>query len=91
MNAGDCGSEVIVAALCLAIVGGLSLELRRELRTFHAGEQARAPLVTVLTLGEKEAAEDSLSVRSKAQGEMGRFMMDEFIQMLKKEIDEKVR
>ncbi len=48
--------RIVVAALCLAIVGGLSLELRRELRTFHAGEQARAPLVTVLTLGEKEAA-----------------------------------
>jgi threonyl-tRNA synthetase len=42
-------------------------------------------------IGEKEAGENSLSVRSKAQGEMGRFIMDEFIQMLKKEISEKVK
>jgi threonyl-tRNA synthetase len=45
----------------------------------------------MVIVGEKEAAEESLSVRSKAQGEMGRFMMDEFIQMLKKEISEKVK
>jgi threonyl-tRNA synthetase len=52
-------------------------------------EVAKVPYMVIV--GEKEAAEDSLSVRSKAQGEMGRFMMDEFIQMLNKEIDEKVR
>ncbi len=52
-------------------------------------EVVKVPYMVVI--GEKEAAEDSLSVRSKAQGEMGRFMMDEFIQMLKKEINEKVR
>ena len=52
-------------------------------------EVVRVPYMVVI--GEKEAAEDSLSVRSKTQGEMGRFMMDEFIQMLKKEISEKVR
>ena len=52
-------------------------------------EVVKVPYMVVI--GEKEAAEDSLSVRSKTQGEMGRFMMDEFIQMLKKEISEKVR
>jgi threonyl-tRNA synthetase len=52
-------------------------------------EVEKAPYMVII--GEKEAAEDSLSVRSKAQGEMGRFMMDEFIQMLNKEINEKVR
>jgi len=45
----------------------------------------------MLIVGEKEAADGSLSVRSKAQGEMGRVMMDDFIQMVKKEIQEKVK
>ncbi len=45
----------------------------------------------MLVVGEKEAADGSLSVRSKAQGEMGRLMMDEFIQMMKKEVQEKVK
>ncbi|MBU1037488.1 MAG: threonine--tRNA ligase [Candidatus Omnitrophica bacterium] len=45
----------------------------------------------MLVVGEKEAADGSLSVRSKAQGEMGRLMLDEFIQMMKKEVLEKVK
>ncbi|MCX5678902.1 MAG: threonine--tRNA ligase [Candidatus Omnitrophica bacterium] len=45
----------------------------------------------MLIVGEKEAADESLSVRSKAQGEMGRLMIDEFIQMMKKEVQEKVK
>ena len=45
----------------------------------------------MLVVGEKEAADGSLSVRSKAQGEMGRLMLEEFIQMMKKEVQEKVK
>ena len=45
----------------------------------------------MLIVGEKEASDGSLSVRSKAQGEMGRLMIDEFIQMMKKEVQEKVK
>jgi threonyl-tRNA synthetase len=52
-------------------------------------EVEKVPYMVII--GEKEAAENSLSVRSKAQGEMGRFMIEEFIQMLNKEISEKVR
>jgi threonyl-tRNA synthetase len=52
-------------------------------------EVDKVPYMAII--GEKEAGENSLSVRSKAQGEMGRFIMDEFIQMLKKEISEKVK
>jgi threonyl-tRNA synthetase len=52
-------------------------------------EMEKAPYM--LIVGEKEAIDDSLSVRSKAQGEMGRLGLDEFIQMMKKEIREKVR
>jgi threonyl-tRNA synthetase len=52
-------------------------------------EMEKVPYMAVV--GEKEAADNSLSVRSKAQGEMGRFATEEFVQMLKKEISEKVR
>jgi threonyl-tRNA synthetase len=52
-------------------------------------EVEKVPYMVIV--GEKEAAENSLSVRSKAQGEMGRFGLEEFIQMLKKEISEKVK
>jgi threonyl-tRNA synthetase len=52
-------------------------------------EMEKVPYMAVV--GEKEAADSSLSVRSKAQGEMGRFAAEEFIAMLKKEISEKVK
>jgi threonyl-tRNA synthetase len=77
----------------MMVENGIRVELdhrnERLQKKIRDAEVAKVPYMIVI--GEKEAAEDSLSVRSKAQGEMGRFMMDEFIQMLKKEIDEKVR
>jgi threonyl-tRNA synthetase len=45
----------------------------------------------MVIVGEREAAENTLSIRSKAQGEMGRLTAEEFIQMLQKEIKEKVK
>ena len=45
----------------------------------------------MIIVGEKEAYNDSLSVRSKAAGDMGEMKTDAFIQMIKKEIKEKVR
>ena len=77
----------------MMVENGIRAELdhrnERLQKKIRDAEVTKVPYMIVI--GEKEAAEDSLSVRSKAQGEMGRFMMDEFIQMLKKEIDEKVR
>ena len=40
---------------------------------------------------EKEAAGEVLSIRSKSQGDMGIMTPEEFIQMINKEIKEKVR
>jgi threonyl-tRNA synthetase len=72
---------------------GIRVELdyrnERLQKKIRDAEVEKVPYMAVV--GEKEAAENSLSVRSKAQGEMGRFVTDEFIQMLKKEVDEKVR
>lgn len=45
----------------------------------------------MLVVGEKEAQERTVSVRSKAQGDMGKKGIEEFAQMIQKEIDEKVR
>lgn len=60
--------------------------LQKKIRN---AEMEKVPYM--LVIGEREAVEGSLSVRSKAQGEMGRLMADEFIQMMKKEIQEKVK
>jgi threonyl-tRNA synthetase len=45
----------------------------------------------MIIIGEKEAAGEVLSIRSKAQGDMGIMTSEEFIQMINKEIKEKVR
>jgi len=45
----------------------------------------------MIIIGEKEAQAQALSIRSKAQGDLGIMMPDEFIQMITKEIKEKVR
>jgi len=68
-----------------------SLDSRNERlqKKIRDAEVEKIPYMVVV--GEKEAAEQSLSIRSKAQGEMGRLMTDEFIQMLQKEVKEKVK
>jgi len=45
----------------------------------------------MIIVGEKEAAKGSLSIRSKSQGDMGEVKLADFVQMIKKEIREKVR
>lgn len=45
----------------------------------------------MVILGETEAVENSISVRSKAQGDIGKLKLEDFIQMIKREVQEKVR
>jgi threonyl-tRNA synthetase len=52
-------------------------------------EVEKVPYMAVI--GEKEKAEGLVSVRSKAQGDIGKMGVAEFVTMLKKEIEEKVR
>jgi len=52
-------------------------------------EVEKAPYMVII--GEKEAAEGTLSIRSKAQGDLGKKSIEDFMQMLKREIDEKVK
>ena len=43
----------------------------------------------MIVVGEKEASDESLSIRSKAKGDIGQFKMAEFIKTIKKEVSEK--
>ncbi|HPM43257.1 MAG TPA: His/Gly/Thr/Pro-type tRNA ligase C-terminal domain-containing protein [Candidatus Omnitrophota bacterium] len=52
-------------------------------------EMEKIPYMVIL--GETEAVENSISVRSKAQGDIGKLRLEDFIQMLKREVQEKVR
>jgi len=45
----------------------------------------------MVILGEKEIKQKTLSIRSKSQGDIGKMGLDDFVLMLKKEIQEKVR
>jgi threonyl-tRNA synthetase len=45
----------------------------------------------MIIIGDQEVSEGSVSVRSKSQGERGKMKLGEFVQMLDKEISEKVR
>jgi len=69
----------------------VSFDARNERlqKKIRDAEMEKVPYM--LILGETEAIENAVSVRSKAQGDIGKMRAEEFIQMLKKEIHEKVR
>ena len=69
----------------------LSLDSRNERlqKKIRDAELEKVPYMVII--GEKEAAGEVLSIRSKSQGDMGIMTPEEFIQMINKEIKEKVR
>lgn len=69
----------------------VSLDSRNERlqKKIRDAEVEKIPYMIIV--GEKEAAGEVLSIRSKAQGDMGIMTNEEFIQMINKEIKEKVR
>ena len=69
----------------------VSLDSRNERlqKKIRDAEVEKIPYMVIV--GEKEAAGEVLSIRSKAQGDMGIMTSEEFIQMINKEIKEKVR
>ncbi|MDD5496720.1 MAG: threonine--tRNA ligase, partial [Candidatus Omnitrophica bacterium] len=69
----------------------VALDSRNERlqKKIRDAEIEKVPYMAVV--GEKEAADASVSVRSKSQGDIGKTPVNEFIMMLKKEIEEKVR
>ncbi|MFA6141975.1 MAG: threonine--tRNA ligase [Candidatus Omnitrophota bacterium] len=80
-----------VESILTALEIRVSLDSRNERlqKKIRDAEMDKVPYMIVL--GEKEAAEGTLSVRSKTQGDMGKKTIEEFVQMLKKEIDEKIK
>jgi threonyl-tRNA synthetase len=69
----------------------VSIDLRNERlqKKIRDAEVEKIPYMVVV--GEKEAQERTLSIRSKAQGDLGKKRIEEFAQMLQREIAEKVK
>lgn len=69
----------------------VSFDARNERlqKKIRDAEMEKIPYMVIL--GETEAVENSISVRSKAQGDIGKLRLEDFIQMLKREVQEKVR
>ncbi|MFA5143202.1 MAG: threonine--tRNA ligase [Candidatus Omnitrophota bacterium] len=69
----------------------VSLDARNERLQKKIRDAEIGKIPYMIVIGEKEAAGDVLSIRSKAQGDMGILTLEEFTQMVEKEIKEKVR
>jgi threonyl-tRNA synthetase len=69
----------------------VTLDTRNERlqKKVRDAEVEKVPYMVIL--GETEISEKALSVRSKSEGDMGKMGVEEFIQMIQKEIREKVR
>ena len=69
----------------------VSLDARNERlqKKIRDAEMEKVPYMVIV--GEKEESAGAISVRSKAQGDMGRKDVNEFLMMMKREIEEKVR
>jgi len=72
---------------------GIRIELdarnERLQKKVRDAEIEKVPYMAVI--GEKEEKDGTLSIRSKAQGDIGKMAITDFVSMLKREIEEKVR
>ncbi len=69
----------------------VSLDSRNERLQKKIRDAEIEKIPYMIIVGEKEAASGAISIRSKAQGDMGIMKAEDFIQMIDKEIKEKVR
>jgi len=69
----------------------VSVDFRNERlqKKIRDAEMEKIPYMVVV--GEKEAQERTVSVRSKAEGDIGKKGIEEFVQMISREITEKVK
>ena len=69
----------------------VSVDFRNERlqKKIRDAEMEKIPYMVVV--GEKEAQERKVSVRSKAEGDIGKKGIEEFVQMISREITEKVK
>jgi len=69
-----------------AVLDSRNERLQKKIRD---AEVLKVPYMVIV--GEKEAKDGTLSIRSKSKGDMGAMPTEDFIQMLKKEVNEKGR
>jgi len=69
-----------------AVLDSRNERLQKKIRD---AEVEKTPYMIVV--GDQEVNEQTISVRSKSEGEMGKLKVEDFIQMLKREIEEKVK
>ncbi len=64
-------------------------DVRNEKIGYRIREAQIKKVPYMIVLGEKEKAEKTVSIRDRKQGDVGSFSVEEFIEKIKKEIDEK--
>ncbi len=68
----------------------VEVDLRNEKIGYKIREAQLQKVPYMLVLGDKEMKEESLAVRSRKLGDIGAMKLQEFVEKIKKEIDEKV-
>jgi len=88
-KAAEYGSVVVDVLRQTGIRASIDLRNERLQKKIRDAEMEKIPYMVVV--GEREAADRTLSVRSKSGGDMGKKGIEEFIQMITREINEKVK
>jgi len=88
-KAAEYGSVVVDVLRQTGIRASIDLRNERLQKKIRDAEVEKIPYMAVV--GEREAADRTLSVRSKSGGDMGKKGIEEFIQMISREINEKVK
>ncbi|KEH98075.1 threonine--tRNA ligase [Clostridium massiliodielmoense] len=68
----------------------VELDLRNEKIGYKIREAQLQKIPYMLVLGDKEMNENTIAVRARKQGDLGAMKLDDFIAMVRKEIDEKI-
>ncbi|KGM97300.1 threonyl-tRNA synthetase [Clostridium novyi A str. 4552] len=68
----------------------VELDLRNEKIGYKIREAQLQKIPYMLVLGDKEMNENTIAVRARKQGDLGAMNLDDFIAMVRKEIDEKI-
>ncbi|MBP3464295.1 MAG: threonine--tRNA ligase [Clostridia bacterium] len=69
----------------------VEVDSRQEKIGYKIREAQLKKMPYMLILGDKEVEANAVGVRKRKQGDIGQMLLEDFIQMISKEIDEKVR
>jgi len=92
LNITDRVTAACAEVLCELRAAGIRAELdtRNEKIGYKIREAQMEKIPYMLVLGDKEAEENKVAVRSRKEGDIGTMTLNEFIAKIRKEIDEKV-